>query len=57
MSILKLMERMGVPLKELLIWVPDSNTKTLWELLSEPLDAIYITRRQIEREVNNEPRH
>ncbi len=32
------------------LWIPDSNTKPLKKLLSEPLDAIYIIRRQVERE-------
>ena len=35
---------------ELMIWVPDGDTKTLEQLLTKPLDAIYLTRRQVERE-------
>ncbi len=33
------------------IWVPEGNTKTLEELLTEPLDVIYLTRKQTERQV------
>ena len=47
MSIEKLME--ACP-GELITWVPEGNTKTPEELLTEPLDAIYVTRKQVERE-------
>jgi len=36
--------------EELTIFVPEGNTKTLEELLTKPLDVIYLTRRQVERE-------
>jgi len=41
-------------LEGMIIFVPEGNTKTLEELLNEPLDAIYITREQIEREQPND---
>ena len=54
MSFLKLIERMGVSPKGFLVWVPDSNTKTLEKILTEPLDVIYIVRPQVERWTNEE---
>jgi len=38
-----------MPFGNFLIWVPDGYPKTLKELLSEPLDVIYIIRKQVER--------
>ena len=33
----------------MVICIPDSNTKTLKQILREPLDVLYVTRPQVER--------
>ena len=36
-------------LEGMVIWVPEGCTKSLKKILTEPLDAIYIVRPQVER--------
>ena len=47
MKRLTLLEKMFLNGME--IWIPEGNTKTLKELLTEPLDVLYVTRKQTER--------
>lgn len=35
---------------QLEIWVPGSSNETLEQILSTPLDVLYVTRHQVERE-------
>ena len=36
------------------VWIPDSNTKTLEQIFSEPFDAIYMVRPQVEQWTDEE---
>ena len=33
------------------IYIPEGSTKTLEQILNEPLDVIYIVRKQAERDI------
>ena len=48
MSILDLIRNMKDP-RDFEIYIPDSSTKTLEEILKKPIDVIYIVRNQTER--------
>ena len=37
-------------LQGMIVWRPKGNTETLEEILNVPLDVIYLTRKQTERE-------